>query len=370
MQNARNVQEEDEQSIRTQTTAVPNSSTSTATSRSSAAKSTAKPTVRQIAMYHMGDEPESYPEVFELDEDEEELEIEYFGRILRVTEVEEFCLSSGEEEETEQEVDPLLDWYLGREQLLREPQQPQEVLSVRAVGEEFFQDSELHDRIEVILDSGADVSLVPPWLGKEGTPLKARPSAIQDAQGKAIRTEGRRMLNLTFFDEQGSFCRVQEAFTVASVINPLMAIGKLFREGWELKANEHDGMCLTDGSSRIPVHLHKNSLATYAYVQTPSRCREDNVCYDMVRTVVQLNKHVQEAVNRDEPGWHNTDSMVIVKHSNQNKYENPSLMFSPTNFPYRSTLVREERGWRAVEVSRKYSEKSDPFEEFGEGVRL
>ena len=102
MQNARNVQEEDEQSIRTQTTAVPNSSTSTATSRSSAAKSTAKPTVRQIAMYHMGDEPESYPEVFELDEDEEELEIEYFGRILRVTEAEEFCLSSGEEKKKKQ----------------------------------------------------------------------------------------------------------------------------------------------------------------------------------------------------------------------------------------------------------------------------
>ena len=369
MQNARNVQEEDEQSIRTQTTAVPNSSTSAASSRTTAAKSTAKPTVRQIAMYHMGDEPENYPEVFELDEDEEELEIEYFGRILRVTEVEEFCLSSGEESETEQREDPLLDWYLGREELPRELPQPQEVLSVRVVGEDFFQDSELHERIEVILDSGADVSLVPPWLGKEGTPLKARPSSIQDAQGKAIKTEGRRMLNLTFFDEQGSFCRVQEAFTVASVINPLMAIGKLFREGWELKVSESEGMCLTDGSSRIPVHLHKNSLATYAYVQTPSRSREDNVCYDMVRTVVQLNKHVQEAVNRDEPGWHNTDSMVMVKHSNQNKYENPSLMFSATHFPYRSTLVREERGWRAVEVSKKYSEKTNPFEEFEDGEK-
>ena len=129
-------------------------------------------------MYHMGDEPENFPEVFELDEDEEELEIEYFGR----AEAEEFCLSSGEESETEQEEDPLLDWYLGREQLPRELQQAQEVLSVRAVGEEFFQESDLHEKIEVILDSGADVSLVPPWLGREGTPLKVRPSSIQDAQ--------------------------------------------------------------------------------------------------------------------------------------------------------------------------------------------
>ena len=85
--------------------------------------------------------------------------------------------------------------------------------------------------------------------------------------------------------------------------------------------------------------------------------RESNVCYDMVRTVVQLNEHLQD---REEPGWHNTDSMVIVKHANQSRYENPSLMFSATQFPYRSTLVEGERGWRAVEVSRKYSENK-PF---------
>ncbi|CAE7532955.1 GIP [Symbiodinium sp. CCMP2592] len=210
----------------------------------------------------------------------------------------------------------------------------------------------------------------------KGTKLKviftkeSKLSWILDAQGKAIKTEGRRMLNLTFFDDDGSFCRIQEAFTVASVINPLMAIGKLFREGWELRVNEEAGMCLTDGSSRIPVHLHKNSLAAYAYVQTPSRSRSySSTNYKMVRTVVQLNKHVQEAVNKEEPGWHNTDSMVIVKYATQSSYENPSLMYSPTHFPYRSTLVKEERGWRAVEVSKKYSEKADPFEEFAEGEK-
>lgn len=37
-------------------------------------------------MYHMGDAPTSYPEQFELSEDSEEIEIEYFGRVLRVQE--------------------------------------------------------------------------------------------------------------------------------------------------------------------------------------------------------------------------------------------------------------------------------------------
>ena len=37
-------------------------------------------------MYHMGDQPTSFPEEFELSEDSEEIEMEYFGRVLRVQE--------------------------------------------------------------------------------------------------------------------------------------------------------------------------------------------------------------------------------------------------------------------------------------------
>ena len=260
MGTVRNAQEDDEQSTRTQNTTVPSSSASAST-RTTATRTTAtssKPTVRQIAVFHMDDEPSSYPEVFDLDENEEEIEIDYFGAVLRVAELEEFQLFSDGEPQEPRVHDPLLQWYLGHEEL-----QPQEPLCVRAVEEHFFQESDLHERIEVILDSGADVSLVPSWLGQEGTPLRIRPSALQDAQGKKIKTEGGRMLNLTFFDQEGELCRIQEAFTVASVINPLMAIGKLFREGWELRSSEREGMCLTDGSSKIPVHIHKNSLAAY-----------------------------------------------------------------------------------------------------------
>ena len=35
-------------------------------------------------MYHMGDQPTSFPEQFDLSEDSEEIEVEYFGRVLRV----------------------------------------------------------------------------------------------------------------------------------------------------------------------------------------------------------------------------------------------------------------------------------------------
>ena len=60
-------------------------------------------------MYHIGEQPETLPEQFELDEDEEEIETNYFGRILRV---EEYSLSDDEEHLVEEQ-DPLLQWYSG-----------------------------------------------------------------------------------------------------------------------------------------------------------------------------------------------------------------------------------------------------------------
>ena len=41
-------------------------------------------------------------------------------------------------------------------------------------------------------------------------------------------------------------------------------------------------------------------------------------------------------------------------------------MFREEHFPYRSTLVKEDEGWRAIEVSKKYRQRAVPFEEFGE----
>ena len=68
--------------------------------------------IRMVSMYHMGDQPTSFPEQFDLSEDSEEIEIEYFGRVLRVVgeevqeerrEFEEFWI--GDEDDEVQECD-------------------------------------------------------------------------------------------------------------------------------------------------------------------------------------------------------------------------------------------------------------------------
>ena len=154
-------------------------------------------------MIHIGDPPQQYPEVFEVDtEAEEELEIDYFGRVLRV---EEFQLSDAEQEEEEEhehqeEDDPLMLWW-------KDGCEHEEDcnLCVRAVQESFYESSPVYEKIEVILDSGADVSLIPLWLGKEGVPVKKKnDSGIRDAPGRKIPVKGKRAINLTMFQKVSS----------------------------------------------------------------------------------------------------------------------------------------------------------------------
>ena len=85
--------QQSEDPSRTSTTTNNTGTTSTASTRqgtnqgsssSSTSQGTRQPYVRKVSMFHIGDPPQSFPEEFELSENEEELEIEYFGRIMHV----------------------------------------------------------------------------------------------------------------------------------------------------------------------------------------------------------------------------------------------------------------------------------------------
>ena len=54
---------------------------------------------------------------------------------------------------------------LDEHEYLSESKQP---MHIRMISEQFFEDNPIHQQIEVILDSGADSSLLPFWLAKEG----------------------------------------------------------------------------------------------------------------------------------------------------------------------------------------------------------
>ena len=374
--NIRQAQQDDQQSVApsSASTTVPSTSSTRTTSTSSQQlPHKPNPTIRQVSMYHIGEEPDTLPEHFELDEDEEELEIQYFGRILRV---EEYSISDYEDHPADEQ-DPLFRWCSGKldeVEYLFEQKQP---MCVRMISEHFFEDSPVHQQIEVILDSGADASLFPLWLAKEGTPLKKNSNnlgGLQDAQGNRIPQKGLRLLTPTFVKpsnngEPPSMCRITEAFIVADVLNPLLAIGKLVREGWEVTSTD-EGRVFVDPEreTEIPVHFKKNSLASFAFIQTTEKQKKYSQLDSMldIRTIVHLNSHIEKVVEKDDPGWQSTDSLIVVKYSrNQAACEDPTFVFPVDHFPYRSTLVKDPEGnWKVLEISKRYANKRDPFENF------
>ena len=286
-------------------------------------------------MVHIGEVPDQRPQIFELTpEAEEEYEAGYFGNVLRV---EAFDLSSGEENYMSGErEDSLMLWWLDK---IAEPGED----TVRMISENFYISNSALRKVEIILDSGADVSSLPLWLRGEGIAAPAQAAGVQDAQGKRTHIAGRRLLSLILFSSDGSPIKIKENVVVANVVDPLIAIGKLLKDGWSIM-NISNQLYLTDRSSRIAVHYHRNSLATYAYLQIGQDPRKQEVQadlqYETVRTSVELNSHVATATSREAPGWQNTESLVVVRYSpSQSTFVDPTPVFSTEKFPRRSTVV-------------------------------
>ena len=114
-----------------------------------------------VSLYHMGDQPTSFPEEFDLSEDSEEVEIEYVGRALRVQEErvkkesvqeQEFWIGDESDEDDGTDQDALYQWY----------DQCEQEHYVRTVGMEKTKE------IEIVLDSEADISLAPLWMKRYG----------------------------------------------------------------------------------------------------------------------------------------------------------------------------------------------------------
>ena len=89
----------------------------------------------------------------------------------------------------------------------------------------------------VVLDSGADLSLLPSGT-EAGHDLNQVPSfRLEDAQGKSLQIGGMRKVQLTFIQafpksSVEEECILDEEFIVANVTNPLLSLGRLLKHGW------------------------------------------------------------------------------------------------------------------------------------------
>eukprot|EP00435_Cladocopium_sp_Y103_P053839 s1657_g17.t1 len=128
--------------------------------------------VRLVKMYHVATPPAESPEIFELRSDMEEEEFS-----VRMDEADEALDGNWAS-------DPLMDWYRGKTSLdwNRETSngpENMETLCIRMVNSA--------DQL-VVLDSGADISLLPYHMSGYGVEKQGGRTVLEDAQGERLKT--------------------------------------------------------------------------------------------------------------------------------------------------------------------------------------
>ena len=135
-------------------------------------------------------------------------------------------------------------------------------------------------RVEVVIDSGADGSVLPLEYATIGhrDPTFDKSSSFIDALGKPISVREARIAEVQF----GSVI-FKEQFIIAPVTSPLISMGRLLGDGWCLQ-NSGDSMFLVRNGKSIPVHFKRNSLCAKGVIRMLSNMDSNPV--EHVRAVV------------------------------------------------------------------------------------
>ena len=230
--------------------------------------------------------------------------------------------------------------------------------SIRTVG---FSDPR---EMEVVLDSGADGSVLPLEFGAVGYPDKSFDgSKFIDAQGKPINVKGARIAEVRF--GQVVF---KERFIIAAVTAPLISMGRLLKDGWLLQNNADGTMALVRNSKSIPVHFKRNSLCASGVIRMLSTSDSTSPTHSGQCSPVE---HVRaltlgRALTSLGAGWVKLgDSMYAIR-SQGTQHMDTTLCPSDGLLWLRTTLVQLPNGtWELDEFCTSISDlrtMTGPFE--------
>ncbi|CAE7778784.1 unnamed protein product [Symbiodinium sp. CCMP2592] len=110
---------------------------------------------------------------------------------------------------------------------------------------------------EIVVDSGADVSVAPLAYHRAGREAPATRIVMQDAQGRRIEERGVRILNLTVRTLENETITLKERFAIAAVNLVILSLGKLVRAGWTFP------QCHRPSDSKRWLHHSRRAAAKY-----------------------------------------------------------------------------------------------------------
>ena len=121
-------------------------------------------------------------------------------------------------------------------------------------------------QVEVCVDTAADESCLPLSFGNVGQHVSGE-RALVDCQGNPMRTCGSRLAKL-----EASGIELMERWVISPVGQPILAAGKLLKQGWRMLDVEGSGLCLVSPGqeAHIPVWFNNNTLVCSGVVRAIS----------------------------------------------------------------------------------------------------
>ncbi|CAE7839842.1 unnamed protein product [Symbiodinium sp. CCMP2592] len=203
--------------------------------------------------------------------------------------------------------------------------------------------------LEMVVDSGADVSCMPQSLMHLGVSCNDGASPVfVDAQGAPLAINDRRTLLLQLPNLEGKPQSFQNSCVVGSVSSPLFAVGKLYKLGWSCFWCGDQFVLGKQGepSSYVPLHFKHNSLVAYGWirrVQVPGQ----------VRVVAQLGKVLNRLLG-DETYFHELITGIWGLQTQSAHYIDVHEALPNEGMTYRTTLVKRSDGnWHLLEMSER-----------------
>ncbi|CAE7303180.1 unnamed protein product [Symbiodinium sp. CCMP2592] len=148
-----------------------------------------------------------------------------------------------------------------------------------------------HDEVDIILDSGADVSALPLRFSNVG--VKDRSSSgmrYSDAQGNPLQVREFRIAEVRIGP-----CRFYERFALSNVTHPLICLGKLYRAGWFVRP-ESNVLKLSNDTHSVPIGYRHQSFCAQGTIRMLSRSETDAMMSQstsaMPRSIAPQSSHM------------------------------------------------------------------------------
>ena len=200
---------------------------------------------------------------------------------------------------------------------------------------------------EFLIDSGSDATVVPISYAQYGIPYSGE-SRLVDCQGNALSTVGLKEFRFIMQSVDGRTISFKEVGHLSSSVScPLVSFGRLFKNGWRIGGSSNDPLLEHSGSGvAVSMSFRNESFVVPGFIRQLAH----------VNAVSIKVPEVWKALN---PGWHMSANGLPLCRSNGARYIDASKRYSPSEFPFRTTICLKDTGWEMVEHCARYANK-DP----------